>query len=178
MKRIFLLFSLLLFVVLVNPSFADDKVLATVDGTNITQSQFDAFLNSLPANVDKTNPDVKTAVLNNLIDDVVLLNEAKKEGLESDPKVIQAIDNAKNQILVSFLLQKQLAGQSFDITDADVTNFYNQNSDKFKDKNGNLVPIDKVKDYIKQYLKNQKEQQAAQTYVDSLKKQDNIVINK
>ncbi len=178
MKRIFLLFSLLLFVVLVNPSFADDKVLATVDGTNITQSQVDAVFNSLPANVDKTNPDLKTEILNRLIDNVVLINEAKKEGLESDPKVIQAISNAKNEILINFLLQKQFAGQSFDVTDADVTNFYNQNSDKFKDKNGNLVPIDKVKDYVKQYLTSQKEQQAIQAYVDSLKKQDNIVINK
>ena len=179
MKRIFLLFVLLLFVVMAKPSLADDKVLASVNGINITQSQVDAIYNNLPPNVDKSNPDlIKKEILNRLIDNLVLLDEAKKEGLENDPKVIEAINEAKNNILINFLLQKHFAGQNFDVTDADVTNFYNQNSDKFKDKSGNLIPIDKVKDYVKQYLINQKEQEAVQAYIDSLKKQDNIVINK
>ncbi|AWB09738.1 peptidyl-prolyl cis-trans isomerase C [Thermodesulfobium acidiphilum] len=177
MKRIFFLCFVILFAVMARPSFADDKVLATVNGTSITQSQVDAVYNNLPPNVDKTNPDLKKEILNRLIDNLVLLDEAKKEGLEKDPNVIEAINNAKNMILINYLLQKHFAGQNFEVTDADVTNFYNQNSDKFKDKNGNLVPIDKVKDYVKQYLISQKEQQAYQAYVDSLKKQDNIVIN-
>ncbi|MGC9257624.1 SurA N-terminal domain-containing protein [Desulfurella sp.] len=157
-----------------------DKVLATVNGYEITQSAVDNIMKSLPAGVvnDKNSAQIRENVLNSLISERVLLDEAKKLNLEKDPQVVQEIKAQTDNILINALLQKKFGNQSFAPSEKEITDFYNQNKSKLKDSKGQVQPLSKIKPEIAQYLTNLKKKQALDNYIEELKKQDKVIINK
>ncbi len=157
-----------------------DKVLATVNGYEITQSTVDNFIKSLPPGVvnDKNAAQIRENVLNTLISERVLLDEAKRLNLEKDPQVEKEIKAQTDNILINALLQKKFGNQNFAPTDKEITDFYNQNKSKLKDSKGQILPLNKVKSEIAQYLTNVKRKQALDNYINELKKNDKIIINK
>jgi len=89
-SRFLLIGGALLLLVGCNGSKAEDhsKVLATVNGTPITQNVFNAYVRSLTGGRDmKLNKQQQDQVLKRMIDMTVLADEAKKTGLNKDPKV-------------------------------------------------------------------------------------------
>lgn len=157
-----------------------DKVLATVNGYEITQSAVDNIIKSLPAGVvnDKNSAQIRESVLNSLISERVLLDEANKLNLEKDPQVVQELKTQKDNILINALLQKKFGNQNFAPTEKEITDFYNQNKSKLKDSKGQIQPLSKIKPEIVQYLTNLKKKQALDNYIEELKKQDKVIINK
>ncbi|MGC8502104.1 SurA N-terminal domain-containing protein [Desulfurella sp.] len=157
-----------------------DKVLATVNGYEITQSAVDNIMKSLPAGVvnDKNSAQIRENALNSLISERVLLDEAKKLNLEKDPQVVQEIKAQTDNILINALLQKKFGNQSFAPSEKEITDFYNQNKSKLKDSKGQVQPLSKIKPEIAQYLTNLKKKQALDNYIEELKKQDKVIINK
>ncbi|AHF97904.1 MAG: SurA N-terminal domain-containing protein [Desulfurella sp.] len=180
MKFLASLFMVMVFLTTTAFAQTQDKVLATVNGYEITQSAVDNIMKSLPAGVvnDKNKEQVKENVLNSLISERVLLDEAKKLNLEKDPVVAQEIKAQTDNILINALFQKKFGNQNFTPTDKEITDFYNQNKSRLKDSKGQLLPLSKVKPEIAQYLTNMKKKQALDQYIEELKKQDNIKINK
>lgn len=157
-----------------------DKVLATVNGYGITQSAVDSIIKSLPAGVvkDKNSTQIRESVLNSLISERVLLDEANRINLEKDPQVVQELKTQKDNILINALLQKKFGNQSFAPTEKEIIDFYNQNKSKLKDSKGQVQPLSKIKPEIAQYLTNLKRKQALDNYIEELKKQDKVIINK
>lgn len=82
--------------------------LASVDGEEITQHQVNDELQG------KNIPQAQQAaaskqILERLIDQQLVLAKASKDKLDRDPRVVQAIERAKNQIITQAFMQKLVA---------------------------------------------------------------------
>ncbi len=82
-----------------NEEKAASQVLARVDGEEITVSQLNHLLSKQPANAAST-PEQKKQLLNALIEQQLLLKKATELKLDRDPTVLQALEQAKRDILV------------------------------------------------------------------------------
>ena len=163
---------------------AADKVLARVNGKSITESQLEEVLNRLPANYNsvKNNPQFREQILNTLINQEILYQEAKKENIEKDKKVQEQIEEAKKQIVINALLEKHLKINDVKVSDEEAKAFYEKNKAQFTDTNGKQVPFDAVKPFIVQTLEQQKKREAFMMafnkYIDELKKKNKVEIVK
>lgn len=94
-SRLLLIGSALLLLAACNGGKSGDHsaVLATVNGTPITQNMFQAYVRSLTGGRDlQLTQHQKDQVLDRLIDMTILADVAKKGGLEKDPKVAEQLD--------------------------------------------------------------------------------------
>ena len=163
---------------------AADKVLARVNRKSITESQLEEVLNRLPANYNsvKNNPQFRKQILNTLINQELLYQEAKRENIEKDKKVQEQIEEAKKQIVINALLEKHLKINDVKVSDEEAKAFYEKNKAQFTDANGKQVPFDTVKPFIVQTLEQQKKREAFMMafnkYIDELKKKNKVEIVK
>ncbi len=175
-----LLFAVSAVLVLSGSSFAADKILAKVNGKAITESQLQSFLDSLPPNYNKLkqNPNFRKQVLNSLINEELLYQEAKKEKLEDSPEVKKQMEEAKKKILINALLKKHVKVSNISISDKEVKEFYEKNKSQFVDANGKPVPYESLKSVLKQTLQQQKEQEAVRSavnaYINELRKKNKV----
>ena len=106
--------SLLLAALFINPAFALDKSsVAAVNVKKITQKQYQEHLKLLASQAPqgkKQAPINRQAVLNDLINKEVLLQEAKKKNLHKDKTVKAQLEKIKNNLLIQSLISKSPAG--------------------------------------------------------------------
>ncbi|KJV26046.1 hypothetical protein VI06_17435 [Aquitalea magnusonii] len=103
---------------------APSQVLAKVNDHEITVMQLNGMLRSVGNAAE--NASVKQSALDFLIDQEVLQQKAVDLKLDRDPDVMQAIEQAKRQILAAAALNK-LQVKPLDPSDADVQKFYDGN---------------------------------------------------
>jgi len=106
------------------------QVAAKVNGTELTVSQVDFALQRNP-NLDKAQ--MKTAslqVVRFLVEQEVLAQKALGDKLDSDPKVMQALDAARRQILAEAFLARKL-GTPAEPSDAEVTAYFDAHPELF-----------------------------------------------
>ncbi len=100
---------------------------ASVNGKNITQKQYEAHLKQRQAqnNKDKKNAPVsRQAILDELINREVLLQEANKLKLHKDKKVIAQLKLFKDNLLIQALISRSPAAKP--VTDKDLRKVYDQ----------------------------------------------------
>jgi len=106
------------------------KILANVGGMPITEDDVNEFLAGLgPRGQSYNNPEGRKAVLGQLINNKLLLQDARRNLYEADPAFKAELAKLKDNLLVSFAADKAIASCS--VSDADVTAYYEANSDKF-----------------------------------------------
>ncbi|GAB2872960.1 hypothetical protein GCM10027277_47790 [Pseudoduganella ginsengisoli] len=104
------------------------QALASVNGSEITVLQLNEELQRSGAT---GQPDtVRKQLLESLIDRQLLQNEAAKDKLDRDPKVMQAIERAKAMIIAQAYLQKRLGNQAKP-THAEIEEYFNQHPEFF-----------------------------------------------
>ena len=106
---------------------------AKVNGAEIYQGQVSAVLSrfgDIPA--DKLKG-ASRQVLDKIIEENVLLQQAHDKKLDKDPKVAQALTAAHNEILIKAYLD-QLASAAAKPTDAEIQAFYDGNPALFKER--------------------------------------------
>lgn len=103
---------------------APSQVLAKVNDHEITVMQLNGILRS--AGNDADNATVKQNALDFLINQEVLQQKAVELKLDRDPDVMQAVEQAKRQILAAAALNK-LQSKPNDPTESDVHKFYEAN---------------------------------------------------
>lgn len=103
---------------------APSQVLAKVNDHEITVMQLNGMLRTVGNAAE--NATVKQSALDFLIDQEVLQQKAVDLKLDRDPDVMQAIEQAKRQILAAAALNK-LQVKPLDPSDADVQKFYDGN---------------------------------------------------
>jgi peptidyl-prolyl cis-trans isomerase C len=163
-------------------SFAEDKILAKVNGKAITESDLNNAIEKLPEKYLslRNNPKFRKEVLKTLIDQELLFQEAQKEGILSDPKVKKQIEDAKKQIIINALLEKHLKLNEVKVSDEEARAFYERNKNRFTDANGKQVPFESLKPFIIQTLKEQKRQEALMAafnrFVKELKKKNSVEV--
>jgi len=158
------------------PAFGKDATVATVDGVAIKRSQVDAFINSLPQQYDslKGKKEFREKITKFLVEQQVLYNEAKEKKIPERKDVKEAIENAKRQIIVNALIKDYLSKRKITVSDKEIKDYYEANKDRFKNLKGKVVPLETVKPYIKQQLLAQKQKEAINSYIESLKKKHKV----
>ena len=113
-------------------SVASAKTLATVDGNKVTtddaqiyvaQTQPGAQYESLPANQKKM-------ITDRLIERLLFIKEAKKEGFENDPDYLKLLAHDKDELLVRSWLTKQF--ENTVVSDSEAKAYYDKHASEFK----------------------------------------------
>jgi len=105
------------------------QIAAKVNGVEITFSEFNEYLKRIPVNTknEAQIDEFKEKVLESLIDQKLIIEAAKKAEVDRSVDVLNAIDIAKNKIIVDAYLNKVFSG-SGEPGETEVEKFYNENS--------------------------------------------------
>jgi EpsD family peptidyl-prolyl cis-trans isomerase len=101
------------------------NVVATVRGEAITTEDLRAVLEKLPARRREAR---RQQVLDDLIEDRVFAEEARKEGLHQDPQVIKAVEKVKKEELARFFVKKRIDAEA-EPSEAALKKYYSDNQD-------------------------------------------------
>ncbi len=103
------------------------KVAAVVNGQVITQKEVEQRMARLnPAYRQALGGDSKR-LLEEMIMETILIQEARRRGLERDVEVDKLVKEARRQILLGRLLEMIREGKGSDLGDADVAKAYEEN---------------------------------------------------
>ncbi len=107
--------------------------IATVDGASITVDEFNARLKAIPAQYAATfqTKEGKAQLLEQLINEQVLLNVARRSGLDKTTDFKTQMDLAKDQILVALYIRENIP-QSAPVSEEDALQFYKANPAQFR----------------------------------------------
>ncbi len=121
-----------------NSSKSDAKkdttpVLAKVNGTTITQKQFETELKNLPPQLQPMaqSPDGRKELLDSMIIREIVYQDAQKQGIESSPDFTDRLDEVKKKLMVELDLKKKLDAE-IKLSDDDLKKVYEQYKEKFK----------------------------------------------
>jgi EpsD family peptidyl-prolyl cis-trans isomerase len=87
------------------------QVVATVNGEAISMQRVNSMWGEPQGVAGEIAVQAKSAILDKLIDQQLVVQQAEAAGLGDNPKVVQAIDEARHEILVRTYLEQIAAGQ-------------------------------------------------------------------
>lgn len=92
-------------------AFAANKTVATVNGKNITQKQFDQFVDIIKSKNPQfqLGDENRNAIINELVNREVMYQKAKKVKIDKDPKVAYVLKQQKIDLMVKALVSKELS---------------------------------------------------------------------
>jgi peptidyl-prolyl cis-trans isomerase C len=172
----------------------DSAVLARVNRTKITAADFKRQLEDLDPKMQEavaSDPKARKEFLDDLIGIEVVLQEAKRQGLDKDPEYkkrqemlkkemerrIQ--DDARNE-LFNGLLKKELADKLTKMTpptDEEAKNYYNKNIDKMKTADGRKLSFQEVEPQLKRRMMAEKQRELYLQYAQQLRAKANISVD-
>ncbi len=107
-----------------------EKILATVNGTPVTEGEIDEFIAALGQRGAAYNTkEGKRAVLNQIIGDKLILLDAKRNLLEAEPAFKAELAKMKDRLLTNYALEKVISKVT--VSDKDAEEYYEANKDQF-----------------------------------------------
>lgn len=107
------------------------QVAAKVNDDEITVHQLNLAIGAMGEKALKLDKEsLRTAVLNNMIMQTLMEQEAEKAKLDREPYVMQAVEAAKRKVLASAYMQ-QIATITPSVSEADIESYYATNTDLF-----------------------------------------------
>ena len=107
-----------------------EKILATVNGIAITEAEVERFIAGLGQRAATyNNPEGKKVVLQQLINNKLLLLDAKRNLLEAEPEFKAELARLRDSLLVSYASERVFSGVK--VTDKDAEEYYEANKEKF-----------------------------------------------
>ncbi len=104
---------------------AEDRILATVAGDAITESDIEEMLFSMGQSAEAyNNPKGRGAILEQLINRKLLLLDAKRNLFERDAEFKEELARVKDELLYNYAVKKAVA--SVRVTDDEVKSFYEE----------------------------------------------------
>jgi len=82
-----------------SPAFAEDKSAAMVNGVSIPQARVDLRVKIATSQGQADSPELRKSIREDMINLEVLVQEAKKMGLDKDPEVVQQTELAQQSLL-------------------------------------------------------------------------------
>ncbi len=172
----------------------DSTVLARVNRSKITAADFKKQLEDLQPQMQQavvSDPKARKEFLEDLIGIEVVLQEAKKQGLDKDPefkkrqdmlkkemeKRIQ--DDARNELFNS-LLKKELADKLNKVappTDQEVRDYYAKNQDKMRTPDGKKLSFKEVEPQLKRRMLAEKQRDLYLEYAKALRAKATITVD-
>lgn len=106
------------------------KILANVGGMPITEDDVNEFLAGLgPRGQSYNNPEGRKAVLSQLINNKLLLLDARRNLLEAEPAFKAELAKLRENLLISYAADKAISSVS--VSDKDAEDYYEQNKERF-----------------------------------------------
>jgi len=136
-------------------AFAAPSTLAIVNGKTITSADASAFMSkALPGmTFDKLDPKMKRQVVDQLINQHLIKGEVVKSGIQNTPQFKLSYAALRDDLAVDMWMKQQMGKIS--VSDNETKTFYDANKDKMK-QNGKVVPYEKAKFEITQFIKMEK----------------------
>lgn len=109
----------------------DNKVLATVNGKDITEEDAYHFLNQLSPQVAiqyRTPEGIKNLV-KELINQELFYLQAIEEELDREEEFIEQLEKIKKQVLIQYAVEKLFSG--IEVEDEEINNYYMSNQESF-----------------------------------------------
>ncbi len=157
---------------------AKGKWLAKIDNYVITQSEFDAILAQIPEEQMAMYGDpamVKKMLFNQLIDQYVILIEAKKSNVLEDEKTKSTLSAALRQAVYQIYMEKQVKDPSkFTISKVEEEQLYKQYGPTLRERGLNATQI---REYLQQEGQKKKFQDWMQQVVNEARDQYKIQKN-
>lgn len=94
----------------INPVFAEEKSAAMVNGVSISQTRVDARVKAAIAQGQTDTPELRKMIRENMIKFELVMQEAKKLGLDKKPEVAQQIEMATQQVLLEAFVRDYAEG--------------------------------------------------------------------
>ena len=149
-------------------------VVAKIGNREITQGDIDFELNQLPPYMKAqfNTKEKKLQFLKQYILTELLYDKAKREQLDKDPEILEAAFQAKREIMVRKLLQREIE-QNVQIDPSDVELYYNAHQDKYveKDDKGDVKrqkSFEEVKKQVAQDLAMERQQEAVERMAEQM----------
>ncbi|MHB1351799.1 MAG: EpsD family peptidyl-prolyl cis-trans isomerase [Thiobacillus sp.] len=106
------------------------QVAAKVNGTELTVHQVNYALQRIP-NLDKDQAKpASLQVVRNLVDQELVVQKALEDKLDRDPRVVQALDSARRQILAEAYMSRKL-GTPSEPSDGQISEYFNSHPEMF-----------------------------------------------
>ncbi|MDY2867624.1 MAG: peptidyl-prolyl cis-trans isomerase [Mesosutterella sp.] len=103
----------------------------TVNGTKVTAAQQEEIIKAMTARGQARTPALEQAVKQNLIANIAVLQEARKQGIDKDPEVMARISAVSEDIQRQALVGKYL--QAHPATDAELQQLYQADKTRWGD---------------------------------------------
>src|SRR5574337_136475 len=173
---------------------SDNAVLARVNRSKITAADFKKQLEDLQPQMQQavtSDPKARKEFLEDLIGIEVVLQEAKKQGLDKDPEFKKRQDMLKKEMerriqddarneLFNNLLKKELADKLTKIappTDQEVRDYYAKNLDKMKTPDGKKLSFKEVEPQLKRRMLAEKQRDLYLEYAKGLRAKAKITVD-
>lgn len=136
-------------------AFAAPTTLAIVNGKPITSTDASAFMaKAIPGmTFDKLDPKMKRQIVDQLINQHLIKAQVAKSGIQNTPQFKLAYAALRDDLAVDMWMKQQMGKIS--VSEADSKAFYDANKDKMK-QGGKVVPYEKAKFEITQFIKMEK----------------------
>lgn len=144
------------------------NTLAIVNGREITLEYLNERFDSMPERYREVYENDKSGLLDQLIIELLLIDEAKKLGFESDVQI--ADEKQKDAELINILLSHVV--NKVVVKEGELFDFYSENTERMGE-----IPFEEVKEHIRDYLLSQKQSQAIEMYIQELQQSTDIVKN-
>lgn len=111
----------------------ENKVLAVVNGVEITEKELEATISRFPRERQGylATEKGRNQLLEEIISFELVYNYAKDSGMENDEQYIEQLERAKKEILTQTAISKVVAEAK--VSDKEVEDFYSANSEMFKE---------------------------------------------
>ena len=103
-----------------------EDVVATVNGTPITFTMVEAKIEKLPQYYQTFAVDHKKEIVNEMVVEELLYNEARKRKVDRDPDIKELISAATKKILIAKIVEDEVKN-SMPVSEDDVTAYYEDN---------------------------------------------------
>lgn len=110
-----------------------NKIAAVVNGQVITGQEVDERMNRLSPSYRAALKNDSQRLLEDMVMETLLVQEARRRGLDRDAEVQRLVAEARRQILVSRLLEMTRQNQPVEVTDQEVAQFYQGNKKNFEE---------------------------------------------
>lgn len=114
---------------------ADEKILARVGKRVITEADFEREIASLPeySRRQMETPEQKKKRLDRMIDDLLLMEEAQRRGLDRDQDILAKVERYRQRLMTEKLYQ-QVAEERGKIDEEEIRSYYESHKDQFSQK--------------------------------------------
>jgi parvulin-like peptidyl-prolyl isomerase len=125
-------FTQIFFIVILFFTIVSADIVATINGKNIYSKDIDHFMKiQYPkSQYEILNKEQKLAVVNEYVNRELLLEKAKKAGIENDKEFKKVLQTAKDNLLLETWLKQEV--DKVEVSNKEMLDFYIKNIEKFK----------------------------------------------